>query len=400
MGEVSIVRDGVSIPDVIVIGGGIMGCSAAYHMAKAGARVTILERNAVASEASGRNCGNVRVQLRHPLEIPIILEAIQRWRQLDEELGMPTEFRTTGNILLTFHEEELEGLEGEVERLRGEGVEVRLVSGQDLREIVPGISETVVAGMYSAPDGHANPQLATLAYAQAARRVGVNILTGAGVNSILVESGRVRGVDTSQGEMTAGMVLNAAGVGSPALGRSLGLDIPVTPWRYQVFITERTSPITTPFVRCTGPRLSWKQAVNGSVLVSMEPAEQVGLDSSVTAARMSRPMRALTREVPALGSLRIVRGWAGWFEMTPDDLPILGAVEGIDGLFLATGFSGHGFAIAPAIGATVAELMVEGQTSLPIHGFRPSRFQEPGYGKEKSGGKLSHLWTLSAEGTD
>ena len=86
--------------------------------------------------------------------------------------------------------------------------------------------------------------------------------------------------------------------------------------------------------------------------------------------------------------------------MTPDDLPILGSAEGIDGLFLATGFSGHGFAIAPAIGATVAELMLEGRTSLPIHGFRPSRFQEPGYKKEEADGKLSHLWTLSAEGVD
>jgi len=167
-----------------------------------------------------------------------------------------------------------------------------------------------------------------------------------------------------------------------------------------VFITERTSYTTAPYVRCTGPRLSWKQTVSGSVLVSMEPAEQVGLDTSVTAAQMSRPMRALAREVPTLGSLRVVRGWAGWFEMTPDDLPILGSAEGIDGLFLATGFSGHGFAIAPAIGATVAELMLEGRTSLPIHGFRPSRFQEPGYKKEEADGKLSHLWTLSAEGVD
>lgn len=393
-------RDGGSVPDVIVIGGGIMGCSAAYHMAQRGARVTVLEKNVVASEASGRNCGNVRVQLRHPLEIPIILDAIRRWRQLDEELGMATEFRTTGNILLTFHEEELEGLEGEVERLRSVGVEVRLVAGQDLKEIVPGVSEAVVAGMYSTPDGHANPQLATLAYANAARRGGVRILTGVAANSILVEGGRVVGVDTSQGEMAADMVLNAAGVGSPTLGRSLGLDIPVAPWRYQVFIAERTSYSVTPYVRCTGPRLSWKQTVNGSVLVSMEPAEQVGLDTSVTGPQMSRPMRALIREVPALGNLRIVRGWAGWFEMTPDDLPILGPVDGIDGLFLATGFSGHGFAIAPAIGATVAEMMLEGRTSLPIHGFRPSRFREPGYGKEESESKLSHLWTLSAEGTD
>ncbi len=159
--------------DIVIIGGGIVGCATAYYLAQRGARVILLEKDDIAQEASGRNRGNVRVQLRDRIELPIALEALELWKVADRELGMQTEFRTTGNLLVTYHDSIANGFADEAAKHRQRGLDAHVVQRQDLTDFVPGISPDIVMGFLTTQDGHVNPQKATWAFATAALRRGV-----------------------------------------------------------------------------------------------------------------------------------------------------------------------------------------------------------------------------------
>jgi sarcosine oxidase, subunit beta len=232
--------------DVVIIGGGIVGCTTAYNLALRGVRVVLLEKDDIAQEASGRNRGNVRVQLRHRLELPIVLEALELWKQADDELGAPTEFRTTGNLLVTYHDSIAEGFAAEAERHRLRGLDAHVVARGDLRALVPDISPDIMMGFLTTQDGHVNPQKATWAFASAARRRGVDIRLGTRVSAILVEGGRVGGVATERGTISAPIVLNACGVRAPELMAPLGFELPISPAKHQILVTARLPLVTRP----------------------------------------------------------------------------------------------------------------------------------------------------------
>ena len=360
--------------DIVIIGGGIVGCATAYNLAKRGASVILLEKEEIAQEASGRNRGNVRVQLRHRLELPIALEAIALWARADEELGAPTEFRAIGNLLVTYHSDIAESFANEADRHRQLGIDAHVVSREQLRDYVPDISPDIVAGFLTTPDGHVNPQKATWAFAAAARRAGADIRTNTPVVDIVVERNRVRGVATRDGLIAAPVVLNAAGVRAPELFKPMGIDLPITPAKHQILVTARMPLVTRPYLRCAGPRVSFGQTLDGTLLLGMGPAENVGFDTTLSRAHMSNIMRETIRLVPTLEAARVVRAWTGWFEMTPDDLPIIDQVAGIDGLFVCGGFSGHGFALGPAIGRLMAGLILDGKATHPIDELGLGRF--------------------------
>lgn len=360
--------------DVVIVGGGIVGCATAYRLAKRGARVVVIEKDGIAHEASGRNRGNVRLQLRHRLELPIALEAVDLWERADEELGFPTEYRNVGNLLVTYHDDVAAQFPAEVERHVRLGLDARVVRGNALRDLVPDISSEIVAGFLTTQDGHVNPQKATWAFASAARRAGVDIRLGLRATAIAVESGRVRGVETDRGPVSAPVVLNACGVRAPELLAPLGFAVPITPAKHQILVTARMPLVTRPYLRCAGPRVSFGQTLDGTLLLGMGPAQSVGFDTTISRAHMSNIMRETIRLVPTLAAGRVVRAWAGWFEMTPDDLPIIGAMPGIEGLYLCAGFSGHGFALGPAIGRLMAELILDGTASHPIDELGIERF--------------------------
>lgn len=369
---------GSNTADVIVVGGGIVGCATAYNLARRGARVILLEKEEIAQEASGRNRGNVRIQLRHRLELPIALEAVALWARADEELGSPTEFRATGNLLVTYHDDIAASFAGEAERHRGLGLDAHVVPREELRKFVPDISPDIVAGFLTTQDGHANPQKATWAFATAARRAGADIRTGTPVGDIVIERNRVVGVTTKDGTIAAPVVLNAAGVRAPELFKPIGIDLPITPAKHQILVTARMPLVTRPYLRCAGPRVSFGQTLDGTLLLGMGPAENVGFDSTLSRVHMSNIMRETIRLVPTLQAARVVRAWTGWFEMTPDDLPIVDRIAGIDGLFVCGGFSGHGFALGPAIGRLMANFILDGQATHPIDEFGLGRFAAPG----------------------
>ena len=386
--------------DVVIVGGGIIGCTTAYQLALRGVRVVLVEKEDIAQEASGRNRGNVRIQLRHRLELPIALEALDLWNRADEELGSATEFRTTGNLLVTYHDEIASGFATEAERHRQRGLDAHVVERSDLRSFVPGISPDIVQGFLTTQDGHVNPLLATWAFASAAQRRGVDMRIGTRATGILVEGGQVRGIATDQGTISAPIVLNAAGVRAPELMTPLGFEVPITPAKHQILVTARMPLVTRPYLRCAGPRVSFGQTSDGTLLLGMGPAQNVGFDTSLSRAHIGNIMRETIRLVPSLAAARVVRAWVGWFEMTPDDLPIIEAVDGIAGLFLCAGFSGHGFALSPAIGRLMAGLMLDGVATHPIGELGLSRFSRENVAgaHDDDGSPIARLGRLTAQG--
>ncbi|MCC7045462.1 MAG: FAD-binding oxidoreductase [Alphaproteobacteria bacterium] len=385
--------------DVVVVGGGIVGCATAYNLAKQGVRVVLLEKDDIAQEASGRNRGNVRVQLRDRLELPIALEALRLWHQADEELGHPTEFRRTGNLLVTYHDSIAAEFQAETEKHRQRGLDARVVARHDIKELVPDISPDIVMGFLTTQDGHVNPQKATWAFAMAARRHGADIRIGVRANGIVVRGGRIEGVSTDRGRISAPAVLNAAGVRAPELMAPLGIDVPITPAKHQILVTARMPLVTRPYLRCAGPRVSFGQTMDGTLLLGMGPAQSVGFDSSISRAHIGNIMRETVRLVPALATARVVRAWVGWFEMTPDDLAIVQAVEEVPGLYICAGFSGHGFALGPAIGRLMASLIAEGRATHPIEEFGMARFKnKTASSRQEDEGAIARLGRLTAEG--
>lgn len=386
------------VADVIIVGGGIVGCTTAYNLAKRGARVVLLEKDDIAHEASGRNRGNVRLQLRHRLELPIVLESIELWKQADEELGLPTEYRTTGNLLVTYHDSIAEGFPAEAERHRQRGLDAHVIGRNELRSYVPDLSPEIVSGFLTTQDGHVNPQKATWAFASAARRRGVDMRIGTRVTDIIVGGGKVRGVATDQGTISSPIVLNAAGVRAPELMKVLGVEVPISPAKHQILVTARLPLVTRPYLRCAGPRVSFGQTQDGTLLLGMGPAQSVGFDTTLSRVHMSNIMRETIRLVPTVASARVVRAWVGWFEMTPDDLPIIESVDGIEGLFLCAGFSGHGFALGPAIGRLMARLLLDGQATHPIEELGLARFKQPVERTPEDDTPIARLGRLTAEG--
>jgi sarcosine oxidase, subunit beta len=386
--------------DVVIVGGGIVGCTTAYNLARRRTRVVLFEKDDIAQEASGRNRGNVRLQLRDRIELPIARQAIELWKNADEELGMPTEYRTTGNLLVTYHNEIAAGFDAEAERHRGLNIAARVVPCNELRDHVPDISPDIVMGFLTTEDGHVNPQKATWAFASAARRAGAEIRTGTRVTSLSVEGGQVHGVVTDTGMVSAPIVLNAAGVHAPELFAPLGISVPITPAKHQIVVTARLPLVTRPYLRCAGPRVSFCQTLDGTLLLGMGPAQNVGFDTSVSRVHISNIMRETIRLVPILASARVVRAWTGWFEMTPDDLPVIMAMPEFKGLYICAGFSGHGFALAPAIGLLMATLILDGKATHPIDELGLDRFASAhGHAREhKAETVISRLGRLTADG--
>jgi len=370
--------------EVVVIGGGISGTATAYELARAGAKVTLLEQGSLASMASGWTLGGVRQSGRHPAELPLASAAVARWEQLGEELGADVEYRREGNLRLARSPEEVPVIQTIVAEQPNLGLDLRfLPDNAAVREIAPAIAESVLAASYCPTDGHANPITTVRAMAGAAARHGATLRTETVVTTIDASGGRVRGVRTRGGDIAADVVVVAAGVYSARLCAPLGLDLPIQVSRVAVVQTVPLPPLIQQVLGTAGADFAGRQEVGGRFRLTgggrpwphqlddlahgddpvLPPAEDV--------------IAALTRGIevlPALGDARVARVWGGLLDMTPDALPIIERVPELDGLVIAGGFSGHGFCLGPVTGQIVRDLVLEGTTAFPIRPFRLDRF--------------------------
>jgi len=422
--------------EVVVVGAGIVGAATAYHLARRGVRVVVLERGAVAGEQSRKNWGFVRQQGRDPHEVPLMVEANRMWRGLERELEADLEWVQGGNLALAADRARMGRFEAWLPVARQHGVDTRLLGPAELPGVVPGLAGQWLGGLYTPDDGHADPGKATDAFVRAARAHGATVHLGCAVEGLATAGGAVSGVVTERGEVRAERVVCAAGAWSWRLLETAGLALPQRWVRGTVARTTPAPPVTPCAV--WGPGVAFRQRRDGSFNiaaggaldhdVTLDSLRQVrfflpsfwknkaqfrfhvgrpllrslaaalpgsaarrhplswdrGIEPVPNADKVRRALRELGRMLPGLAALDIAERWAGYIDATPDLVPVLGEAPAPPGLLLATGFSGHGFAMGPIAGRLVAELIVDGKPSLDIAPFRFSRFAEGAIGPPRN----------------
>lgn len=365
--------------EIAIIGGGVIGNSIAYHLARQGQHVLVIERSDIASEpaASWASAGGVRRQGRHPAEARLASEAIQRWHSLSEELEADLHYRQGGQLWLAESDSEAEEVAAYVQQQQNMGFsDVRLVNRAEALQLVPGLNAQVVAGSYSPSDGQASPPHTTRSFARAAQRLGAIYQTNTAALSLITHAGRVTGVRTAQGDIEAQHIVLAAGAWSDELALTASLRLPIRTVALQMLLSTPGQPgVLQPVIGAVSRELSLKQLDDGSFFIGG------GWPGDVSPDRRSYTMRPASIEgnwstacalLPAVAQQRIARSWCGLEAQSIDDIPFIGFAPGLDGLTLALGFSGHGFALAPAVGRAVANL-INDQPTIELEGLNPAR---------------------------
>lgn len=372
--------------DAIVIGGGVIGASTAFHLAKAGVgRIALVERRTICSGNTRKSGAIVRMHYSNDPEARLALASLPYFQHWSELVGGACGFRPTGFAILVGPENR-ERLARNVARLRALGAETSVVGPAELREIMPALrTDGVAAAAYEPTSGYADAVLTTRSFAEAARRLGADVLEGTTVTALETSGGRITGLRTAGEQLSAPVVVCAANTWSPALLRTAGVELPVTPRRAQTAYFERPTSYAGPhpvvldtttalYTRAHGD----DQILGGAADETGEsPSDPDAYDERADAGFPSAVSTRMGKRLPALAGLPLVRGEAGLYDMSPDTRAIIDAAPGVSGLYLAAGFSGTGFKKAPAVGLGLAELIAAGRaTSVDLAPFRFSRYAE------------------------
>ena len=373
-------------PDIVIVGGGINGCAAAYHLAREGHRVAVVERYRPAAMASGWTLAGVRQSGRDPAELPLARAAVDLWASLDAELGADTGYRREGNLRLARTDSEAEIIHRLVEDQRQAGLDLSYLAGPDaIRAIAPAIAPTVVAASFCPTDGHADPLATVEAYRAAAERHGAVFRLGEGARSIEIRGDRVTAVVTDRVRIDCGVCVVAGGVHSNDLLTPLALTVPLRVPMVTVLQTDRLPAVLKPVLGVANANLAGRQQIDGRLRVTSGAELWHGAleDGPVpvvnpTVESVAGVIERVSAVLPVLREARIARVWAGLLDVTPDALPVIERSPEIAGLVIATGFSGHGFGIAPVTGLLLRDLALGETPRLPLDAFRRARFAEGG----------------------
>lgn len=377
--------------DVVVIGGGVIGSSVAYHLSKRKMKVLLLEKNGLVSGTSGACDGLIYLQSKKPgPHLKLAMESRKRFDSLERELGRDIEFRSHGGMIVVETQEELEAMRLFAEEQTKTGLEVTLLDGNQARELEPSLSEGILGCTYSPLDGQVNPISLALAFLRKAKENGAKIFPHTGVRGIRIESDRIAGVKTDAGHIATEKVVNAAGVHAPEIGRMVGLEIPIKPRRGQIVVTETYPPLLKrgllsakyiaakyhpPLAETGELGISIEQTRSGGFLLG-STREFVGFDRRTTWSALKKIAVQTSRILPALRDLRVIRTFAGLRPSSPDGLPILGPFRNLDGFFMAAGHEGDGIALAPVTGQILAEWIAEGSPGIDLSDFSLDRFPD------------------------
>jgi glycine/D-amino acid oxidase-like deaminating enzyme len=377
--------------DAVLIGAGVIGASIAFHLTRHGIKPLVLEKSDPAAGSSGACDGLVFMQSKKPgLHLKLALESRRRFDGLVDTLGESIEFKNPGGMCIIESEAELTAMRLLVAEQRKSGLDVELIDGEEARRREPCLSERVIAATSCALDAQVNPYALTFAFLRAAKAAGAQVLTGEAVTAIEIQSGKVRSVATSGHRINTPLVVNAAGALAADVGSLVGLDIPILPRRGQILVTAAVPPllrrclISAQYVAAKfNPKLAAKggmgfsleQADSGNILIG-STREFVGFDRRTTFEGIRTIASRIVSVIPALKRLPVIRSFGGLRPYTPDGLPILGKVAGLEGFIMAAGHEGDGIALSAITGELIADLIAKGRTQFPLEDFRLERFRE------------------------
>ena len=373
------------VADTIIIGGGVVGCAAAYYLAKAGnSNVIVLEgTKSIGHGGSSRNGGGVRQSGRDVRELPYAMYGIKNlWPNLSEELGVDTEYTQKGNLRLGKTEEHLKKLNTLASNAQSVGLDVRMVDAKEVKEICPYLADDIIGASWCPTDGHANPLTTTLGYYKRSLEMGVKYYTDAPVKELRKIKGKVRQVVLNDGTVFEGeSIILAAGYESREIARTVGVDIPMTRLIDEALVTEMQPHMFDIMLGTAGGDFYGHQAHHGSFVFGSDSGYEVVTymkDPSAmetNSLTLSASCRAIMSYVPALKDAKIVRSWAGWLDNAFDGVPFISRVDEAPGLILACGFTGHGFGTAPAVGLMLSQMVAGEETVVDISALRYDRFK-------------------------
>ena len=366
---------------VVIIGGGINGLITAYHLARKGLKVTVIEKQHLGSMASGWTLGGVRQSGRHHAELPLALTAVAEWHTLSDTLQADTGYTQNGNMRLAKTPDEAHFIEAMVAEQRQRGLTIELLSGDEARRHAPALSPEITRASLCKSDGFANPMATVTAFAHAAKRHGAEILEHHAAHTLIAKDGKIGGVETSHGFLAANWVVVTAGTHTPKLLEPLGLTLPLS---VQCVRVAETSPLPFLFQHVFGvaqANCAGRQDQEGRFRYTTGIGPYHG-DSEAWSIASLKPsddeisqLKALVSQfLPALEKSEPEKSWGGLIDLTPDALPVIDHSPNHSGLVIGAGFSGHGFGIAPTTGRILAALVTGEPISHDITPFRIDRF--------------------------
>lgn len=365
------------VADAIVVGAGIHGCSAALQLARAGLKVVVFEQAHPGRHASGVNAGGVRCLGRHFAEIPLALASMDLWRNIESLVDDDCGFQQSGQIKVAETPEELEQLKKRVRQLADLGFShERLISREELRELVPAVSNHCIGALYSPEDGYAKPFRTVWAFFLAAKKAGVNFYFSEPVQSIN-HINEIWHVQTANQQCQAPVLINAAGAWGNQIAGLLSEQANLKPGALMLMISDKMQPFCKPVVGATGRTLSFKQFENGTVLIGGGHQGYIDFENSrsqVNVNELAINAQTAISIFPFMKNIRINRCWSGIEGVTEDGIPVISQSQAHPSAYHVFGFSAHGFQLGPITGKIIRDLVLTGKTNLPVQSFSIARF--------------------------
>ncbi len=365
--------------DVVVIGGGVQGCATAYNLAKLGVKdIVVLEKGSICSGSTGRCGAGIRAQWGTEMNCRFGLACVEKFEQLHEELGMDCGLNQSGYLMVAYQESEFEQLKKSMKLQNSLGINTRVVTYAEAREICPGLAADDAVGFtFHDRDGHADPFLTTFAFMEAAKRLGVTFHKFTEVTDVKTIAGKVAGVVTTKGDIDAPVVIDAAGGYSQIVAKMAGVDIPNFSERHEIIITEPVEPgVCPPMLMSFSGNYYIQQRPHGSIIGGCSPEghpQDYELGNSWDFLEMMS--RTFVKLLPRTKGVRVVRQWSGLYNMTPDKQPIICEADNVKGFFLNCGYSGHGFMFGPISGELLAQKIIGKKPWIDIEMLHYSRFE-------------------------
>jgi sarcosine oxidase subunit beta len=362
--------------DVVVVGGGVMGASAAFHLAEAGVGVVLVERGELSGGSTSRAAGGVRANFSDELNIMLGKRSLELFADFEQRPGQVIDLHRSGYLFVLTRPEDVELFTASVALQNSLGVESRMIDVEEACRLSPLLDpEGVLAAAWSPHDGHCTPESVVLGYATGARRLGATVRTGVEVTGIDSSGGEITAVQTSDGTIATGCVIDCAGAWSPQIAAYVGVDLPVTPYKRELLITEPLAePFDTAFTIDYATSLYWHREGPGILTGFSRKDVEPGFDTARDADFAERLAELAEQRAPGLLELGVRSGWAGLYEVTPDHNALLGESRQVSRFLYATGFSGHGFLQGPAVGEILRDLYLGVDPFIDVSPLDVERF--------------------------